>query len=79
MKTIAHFLAVSMKYFFNIEYHVYNHVFTVILVIAYSLKMIPAFFANELYEGMLTIKRDFTTVKTEIAHNIRSFRNGFPG
>ena len=78
MRTIAHFAVVSLKYFFDIDYLVFDHVATVILVIAYSVKLRPMLIINELHEGLLTIKDDIIRFKSDLAENLRSRRSELP-
>ena len=67
MKTIAHIAMIALKYFFNIDHHICADVVTVILVIVYSLKMLPALVINEFQEGIQTIKEDILDIRATLA------------
>ena len=66
MRYIAHIITVSLKYFFDIDYLVYNHIHTIMHILAYNLGIFPAFIANEFYEGVLTVKNDAIAIRDNV-------------
>ena len=93
-KNIEHIIMVSLKYFFDLDYSFYSHIILAALVAVSLLK----FFLNQtaafFHEGIITVKEDAISLKSEIAiikenweispvrealiNNIRSIRNMVP-
>jgi len=93
-RNIGYLIAESLKFFFNFDHTLCNHTLLVVLVAAGFFKLFFTKLAEELHDGILTVKEDILTIRsaflalderlaTSAAHqrminSIRTLKNNFP-
>ena len=65
-KHIEHLVIVSLKYFFDIDYTFYSHVWVTLLAISALLKICMIHAADNFSDGLLTVKEDAINIKNEL-------------
>jgi len=65
-----------MKYFFDIDASMFNHLLFVIIVLLGSVKVIASMITGHLHDGLLTVKDDAMFLREEVASYKERFQNG---
>ncbi len=89
-KQVGHFVTVSMKFFFDFDISVFSHALFAVIILLGFIKLLFVILADNLYDGLLTVKEDAQLLQQEVAaykqkwenspvretliNNVRSFR-----
>lgn len=71
-KNIKYLATISLKYFFDFDYSVFDYIFLVITSHINTVKIITTQIGNEFYDGIFTIAQDAREIKIALENNIRA-------